>query len=103
MPQTGQHKNVANWGKDINNLTMIHCYDCGATAHATNEQQGRENLATTNCVKDCRNCRNLRNSHSKAPAIPEGGTCNDVHHICPNCGKRWWQFNTHLHLWQQMV
>lgn len=89
--------------KDINGLTMVKCVDCDACAHAINEEKAKEDLAKTACSPDCENCKKLRHSYDRNPAVPQGGSCNDVYHICPNDGNRWWQFNAHFHLWEQVT
>lgn len=48
----------------------------------------------------CENCDRLDHSCDTKPAVPDGGTCNDILYVCP-CGQRWWQYNTHFHLWQR--
>lgn len=47
----------------------------------------------------CRKCERLEKSTDTRPAVPDGGTCNDILYYCP-CGQRWWQYNTYFHLWQ---
>jgi hypothetical protein len=101
MPQAGEHKNVINQGRDINGLTMVHCFDCKSTTRDADEERAMRKMAVDRCVPNCENCRRLRGSYDGAPAVPEGGSCNDSFHTCPRCGKRWWQFNTHFHLWGQ--
>ena len=51
---------------------------------------------------DCANCESLEKSTDRHPAVPLGGSCTDVLHICPNDGQRWWQMNTFFHLWQRV-
>lgn len=101
MKQAGEHKRVDSLGPDINRLVMVHCIDCESTTRGINEEEALEKMATDRCVPNCENCKRLRRSYDKVPAIPEGGSRYDTHHTCPNCGKRWHQFNTHYHLWGQ--
>ncbi len=50
----------------------------------------------------CSNCEALSKSNSTKPAVPMNGTCNDILHECPLDGQKWWQMNTHFHLWQKV-
>lgn len=52
---------------------------------------------------ECSNCDALDHSFDQRPAVPLGGSCTDILHVCPVCGKRWWQFNTHFHLWKNVA
>lgn len=51
----------------------------------------------------CKHCEQLESSHSNMPKHPEGGSVNDYSHLCPHCGRRWWQFNSHHHLWKHIT
>ena len=51
----------------------------------------------------CKECSSLEHSHSKKPAVPNGGDCQDLIHLCISCGRRWWQFNNHFHLWKHVT
>jgi hypothetical protein len=51
---------------------------------------------------ECANCEALEHSFDQKPAVPRGGSCNDILHECPLDGQRWWQFNTHFHLWRKV-
>jgi hypothetical protein len=86
--------------KDINGRFMVTCQACGVCAHHYDLQKAIENLRKCACNPGCKNCNALRHSHTKAPAVPLGGSCNDAYHVCPNDGIRWWQSNDHFHLWQ---
>jgi hypothetical protein len=101
MTQAGEHKRVINNGPDINRLIMVHCVDCESTTRDVTEEKAMERMAVDRCVPNCENCKRLRRSYDRVPATPEGGNCNDSYHVCPNCGKRWHQFNKHYHLWGQ--
>ena len=101
MKTAGEHKNVRDAGKDINRLSMVICNDCGACAHARDEEQALKDLATTRCAPDCQNCKSLRYSFDGRPAVPVGGSSITTFHICPYDGNRWWQYNTYYHLWKQ--
>ena len=101
MPTAGEHKQVINKGFDINGYTMVYCVECKSTTRGVSEEKALEKMTIDRCVPNCKNCENLRSSHDGAPAVPTGGSCNDSHHTCPHCGKRWWQFNKHFHLWGQ--
>ncbi len=90
-------------GTDVNGRVMVECTTCKNIARAVDETQAKADLATTSCNPGCANCQRLRQSASTAPAVPTGGTCNDHLHTCPNDGNRWWQSNTHFHLWQQVT
>jgi hypothetical protein len=50
----------------------------------------------------CSNCEALEHSHDRKPAVPLRGSCNDILHECPLCKQKWWQINTHFHLWQRV-
>jgi hypothetical protein len=101
---TGPHINVEiSSTRDINGLCMVTCRVCGTCAHAVDEKQAMVDLAKTKCSSNCENCKSLRASYDGKPAVPLGGTCNDVNHVCPNDGNRWWQYNTHFHLWKQVT
>lgn len=89
--------------EDCNGRVMVKCNDCGTYAHAFSEREAIEDLSKCKCVRYCSNCKNLRNSNERKPAIPVGGTCNDILHVCPNDGNRWWQANNHFHHWQQVT
>ena len=100
--EAGEHKDVTNNGRDVNGRDMMHCRNCQSTINTYGEEPGLKALARFKCVPNCKNCASLRNSYDRAPAVPIGGTCNTIHHTCPICGARWWQFNTHFHLWGQV-
>lgn len=82
---------------------MVRCNTCRACAHELDKNQAIEDLGNTPCEADCENCKNLKKSTLTCPAVPKNGTCNDILHICPECRNRWWQSNTHFHLWQRVT
>lgn len=90
-------------GKDINRRVMVTCHVCETTAHRLTQEEAIEDLRNVSCSPLCSNCKNLRHSHGGKPAVPQGGMCYDILHICPNDGNKWWQANTHFHLWQQVT
>ena len=102
MLTAGEHKIVINKGLDINKLTMVYCSNCKSITRGIAEEKALEKMAIDRCVPNCKNCENLRNSYRGAPAVPTGGSCNDSDHACPNCGKKWWQYNRHYHFWGQV-
>jgi len=53
-------------------------------------------------TNECSNCEALEHSHDQRPAVPIGGSCNDILHECPLDGQKWWQYNDHFHLWQRV-
>lgn len=97
------HRTELSDSKDVNGRYMVTCRDCETCAHAYQVEDAEADLASAPCVSNCDNCNKLRRSYDDAPAVPLGGTCNTVLHICPNDGRRWWQSNTHFHLWQQVT
>lgn len=100
----GSHRHAEHLpGKDVNGRYMVICRDCGACAHHYDKDQAARNLRNWNCSADCTNCKSLMYSHDRSPAVPVGGSCNDKLHRCPNDGNRWWQTNTHFHLWQAVT
>ena len=104
MKELGEHARAeTESGRDINHRFMATCRNCHTTAHAPTEAEAEANLAKSPCVDDCQNCNNLRHSGSTHPAVPHGGSCNTVLYICPFYKRRWWQSNTHYHLWQQVT
>jgi hypothetical protein len=103
MKAIGEHKRTEAAGKDINGREMVICYDCEASAHARDIPTAESQLSQVKCVTNCQNCKNLRSSHTKKPAVPIGGDCNTMLHVCPNDGNRWWQSNDYFHLWQQVT
>ena len=48
----------------------------------------------------CKKCEKLGPSHSEKPVVSPGGKLDDILYTCPDCGQRWWQFNTSFHLWK---
>ena len=82
---------------------MVRCLDCEVCAHAIDIISAKADLAATKCATNCENCKNLRHSYDGKPAVPLGGTCNTVLHVCPNDGNKWWQSNGFFHLWQQVT
>ncbi len=104
MKEIGPHKRVEILdGKDINGRYMAMCWNCETCAHAFEISEAEMDLTLIPCIKDCQNCNKLRHSTDHNPAVPLGGTCNTLLHICPNDGRRWWQMNTYFHLWQQVT
>lgn len=103
METVGQHLHVEKIGKDVNHRIMLICRDCKTCAHAFDEEEARRDLAAVKCVPDCENCKALRHSYDRKPAVPKGGSCNDITHTCPNDGNHWWQSNPYFHLWQQVT
>ena len=100
----GPHSKVrVHEGKDVNGRFMVTCELCNVTAHAFTIKEATRDLSRCKCFPNCDNCKNLRHSHDKKPAVPLGGSCNDVLHVCPNDGIRWWQSNSHFHLWQVVI
>lgn len=90
--------------EDVNGLVMVECTTCETVAHAKDEMQAKNDLANPSCEPHCANCQMLRRSHDKSPAFPMGGkSYNDRLHTCPLDGSKWWQFNTHFHLWKQVT
>lgn len=100
--ESGEHKRIINQGRDINGRDMIHCQICQHTVNVFGEKRGLQAFANFKCVPNCQNCKSLDCSFDEAPAIPSGGEINDTYHTCPICEARWWQFNTHFHLWAQV-
>ncbi len=89
--------------KDVNGLRMVMCRACNAYAHALTVEEAKADLAKTPCSADCENCKALGHSHAQKPAMPLNGSCNNILHTCPNDNTRWWQFNTHFHLWKRVT
>ncbi|OGF63738.1 hypothetical protein A2Z53_02155 [Candidatus Giovannonibacteria bacterium RIFCSPHIGHO2_02_42_15] len=104
MKEIGAHKRAEILDdKDINGRYMAMCRDCETCAHAYELTEAETNLSLTPCIIDCANCNKIRHSHDGSPAVPLGGSCNTLLHICPNDGRKWWQMNTHFHLWQHVT
>jgi hypothetical protein len=104
MEIAGPHQQVERLDRaDINGLRMVMCRICNTFAHAHTDDDAVRDLGNTNCSPDCENCKRLRHSYDGAPAVPTGGSCNDELHVCPNDGNRWWQTNSHFHLWKQVT
>lgn len=104
METAGEHTKVERLEqKDINGRLMVVCRSCDTFAHAHTHKEAVDDLSTTSCAPNCANCKSLSNSNDRAPAVPLRGSCNDVLHVCPNDGNRWWQMNTHFHLWQRVT
>jgi hypothetical protein len=93
----GEHTQVTDNGPDINGFAMVVCGVCHTRADC------EEDLARVRCNAHCQNCKNLRRSNDEKPAVPAGGSSIHVLHVCPYDGNRWWQSNTHFHLWQQVT
>lgn len=49
---------------------------------------------------DCPTCKDAEHSYDGNPFVPPKGSVQQVTFICPDCGQRWWQFNTYFHLWK---
>jgi hypothetical protein len=103
MKATGSHQRTEELGRDVNGLQMVLCRDCNTCAHARSIDEARSDLQRAPCIADCGNCNALRESYDERPAVPKGGNCNTRLHVCPTDGRRWWQMNTHFHLWQQVT
>jgi len=104
MTRVGPHKQVGTVNqRDINGRVMVGCRECGTYAHAPTEEEATQDLSRTSCSPACENCKSLRYSYDGKPAVPIRGSCNDILHTCPNDSNRWWQTNTHFHLWQQVT
>lgn len=52
---------------------------------------------------ECTVCEAFHNSCDTKPAVPHRGSCNDLVHLCTACGRRWWQYNDHYHLWKHVT
>jgi hypothetical protein len=89
--------------KDVNGRFMVKCNICRTFAHAYEKDQAIKDLEKCSCSPNCCNCANLRHSSSKGPAVPVNGNSYDRLHVCPYDGNRWWQANSHFHLWQQVT
>lgn len=50
---------------------------------------------------DCLICLEFERSNVSHPAIPLGGTLNDLFFICPCCESHWVKVNVYSHLWQR--
>ncbi len=50
----------------------------------------------------CNTCEPLEHSHRSKPGVPPGGNRYDLSYLCPVCGRRWWQYNDHFHLWKHV-
>ena len=46
----------------------------------------------------CLSCEDAEHSFSAKPFVPPSGDVHEETFIC-HCGQRWWQYNTHFHLW----
>lgn len=104
METIGSHRNTEVYAqKDVNQRFMVNCRDCGTCAHAYELLEAKADLAKTPCISYCENCNNLRDSSDRKPGVPLGGNCNTVLHVCPHDGRKWWQSNTHYHMWQQVT
>ncbi len=102
VPNTiGRHEGVRDCGRDINGRIMLACDTCGVFAHSYADPF--EDLKKTSCNPNCWNCKALRESSTRSPAVPIRGTCNDTLHTCPFDGNRWWQSNSHFHMWHQVT
>lgn len=47
----------------------------------------------------CSRCQSAQHSYSKRPFHPPSGSIHDNTFICNYCRQKWWQYNTHYHLW----
>lgn len=104
MKSIGEHQRTEVAAeKDINGRFMVGCLDCGIYAHASDIPIAETHLAITACAPNCANCKSLRDSYNRKPAVPKGGSCNDILHVCPNDGIKWWQSNDYFHLWQEVT
>lgn len=83
--------------KDINGLPMFRCNVCKTYT------RNKDHFIGVVCNPNCKNCEALRSSYDGAPAVPHGGTCNMILHTCTNDGNRWWQYNSHFHLWKHVT
>lgn len=102
--QIGSHKRVEVLPqKDVNGRYMVTCIDCDLCAHHNDLAKAKADLGHCLCSPNCENCTALRRSCPTNPAVPTGGSCTDRLHVCPNDGVRWWQANTHFHLWQSVT
>jgi hypothetical protein len=57
-----------------------------------------EGKGECSCLKTLNGCRPRKQDASTA-------NCNsdDLAYICTLCGRRWWQYNTHFHLWKHVT
>jgi len=53
-------------------------------------------------TKECLVCAGFEHSTDKKPAVPPSGNVNLAMYEC-GCGRRWWQTNQGLHLWQEVT
>ncbi|MEI6296986.1 MAG: hypothetical protein WCO84_05060 [bacterium] len=51
----------------------------------------------------CGNCKSLSHSCDVRPAMPLGGSKDDMRHICPNDGNMWLQYSIGFHLWKHVT
>lgn len=61
-----------------------------------------EDIAWNASPGSCGLCEILEHSHQGKPGLPPGGY-DALSYVCTECGRRWWQFNTHFHLWKNVT
>lgn len=103
METAGAHRRVERLSQKVHGRFMVMCWTCRASAQARSHDEAVQQLSKTRCAVGCENCDSLRDSNERRPAVPANGSCNDVLHTCPTDGNRWFQFNTHFHLWKQIT
>jgi hypothetical protein len=62
-----------------------------------------EDMAWVVAPAICSYCKPFEHSHDEKPAVPIGGSCHDFSYVCRYCGRRWWQYNDHYHLWKHVT
>lgn len=104
MEKIGQHDCVEVCvGRDVNGRYMVICRTCHICAHARYQEEAKRDLSMVRCSPNCLNCTALRHSYPEKIATPLGGSRDDVLHVCPGDGIRWWQSNSHFHIWQTVT
>jgi hypothetical protein len=98
----GGHSEIVQLdGPDVNGREMFQCSAC--RTFTRDKEHFRESFVPCAPIQGCRNCLALSRSNDREVAVPDGGNCNNITHVCPHDGRRWWQSNTHFHIWQQVT
>ena len=62
-----------------------------------------EETPWTDAWTECDCSQIFGHSYSRKPAQPPGGDCFDLSYVCPDCNRRWWQYNDYYHLWKHVT